>query len=93
MPRPKKTSTEEFRRSQVVSPVPSQRRYGRPPKVKKKNFDIYVSNFETGDETLAITVVAMNKRDAIQAGKKLLKSSPLMRDITYAAYTAVEVEE
>ena len=92
MPRPRKTPAEPFRRTQVVSPVPSERRYGRPPKVKKKGFDVYVTDIETGEETL-VTVIAVDKRDAIQAGRKLLKTSPLLRKITYAAYTAVEIEE
>lgn len=93
MPRPKKTPAEPFRRSQVVSPVPSQRRYGRPPKVKKRSFDVYVSDIESGEETLAITVFADNHRMATQVAKKLLRTSPLMRKITYAAFTAVEVKE
>lgn len=93
MPRGRKPSTEPFRRSQVVSPVPSERRFGRPPKVKKKNFDVYVTDIETGEESFAITVYALDKRQAIQAGRKLLHSSPLMRKITYAAYSAVEVED
>jgi hypothetical protein len=93
MPRPRKTQAEPFRPSQVVSPVPSERRYGRPPKAKKKSFDLFVSDIETGEETLAITVFALDKRDAIQIGRKLLKTSPLLRNITYAAYTAVEIKE
>jgi len=93
MPRGRKPSAEPFRRSQVVSPVPSERRYGRPPKAVKKSFDIYVSDIETGDETLALTVFAVNQREATQVAKKLLQSSPLMRKITYAAYSAVEVKE
>lgn len=93
MPRPRKTTTEAFRRSQVVSPVPSERRYGRPPKVKKRSFDVYVSDIENGEETLAITVFADDHRSATQVAKKLLHASPLMRKITYAAFTAVEVKE
>jgi hypothetical protein len=92
MPRGRKPTSEPFRRSQVVSPVPSKRRYGRA-KVEKKTFDVYVSDIETGDETLAITVFAPDQRQAIQIGKKLLQSSPLMRKITYAAFTAVEIEK
>lgn len=93
MPKPRKTPREEFRRSQVVSPVPSERRLGRPPKVKKRSFDVFVGDVETGEETLAITVFADNQRHATQIAKKLLRSSPLMRKITYAAFTAVEVKE
>jgi len=93
MPRPRKPRTEEFRRSQVVSPVPSERRYGRPPKVKKKSFDVYVSDIESGEETLAITVRADDHRQATQVAKKLLHASPLLRNITYAAFTAVEIKE
>ncbi|MGP0076189.1 MAG: hypothetical protein ACLPWF_30070 [Bryobacteraceae bacterium] len=59
----------------------------------KKSFDIYVSDIETGEETLALTVFAVDQRDATQTAKKLLQSSPLMRKITYAAYSAVEVKE
>jgi hypothetical protein len=76
MPRQRKTPNEPFRPSQVVSPVPSERRYGRP-KLEKKNFDVYVSDIETGDEHLAMTVYAPDERQAIQIGGKLLKSSPL----------------
>jgi len=93
MPRGRKPSSEPFRRSQVVSPVPSERRYGRPPKVKKKSFDVYVSDIETAEETLAITVFAEDQRQAMQTAKRLLKSSPLLKKITYAAFTAVEVKE
>ena len=82
---------EPFRRSQVVSPVPSGRRYGKT-KFEKKAFDIYVTDIETGEETLAITMYAHSPREAIQAGKKRLQSSPVLGKITYAAYTAVEVE-
>jgi hypothetical protein len=90
MPRQRKTTKEPFRPMQVVSPVPSERRYGRP-KIEKKSFDVYVSDIETGEEHLAITVVAPDTRQAIQIGRKLLKSSPLIRKINYAAYSAVEV--
>jgi hypothetical protein len=91
MPRPRKAPTAPFRPLQVVSPVPSKRRYGRP-KIEKKMFDIYVINIETGEEMFAITVMAPNKRQAIQTAKNRLRSSPLLRDITYAAFIAVEVE-
>ena len=89
MSKSKKPPTEPFRRAQVVSPVPSERRYakGRPP---KKSFDIYVSDIETGDETLAITVFAPTQREAIQIARKRLHASPILRRITYAAFTAVE---
>jgi hypothetical protein len=84
-------ATEPFRRSQVVSPVPSGRRFGKST-LAKKNFDIYISDIETGDETLAITVYAPTQREAIQLAKKRLQSSALLRRITYAAFTAVEVD-
>ena|SRR5229473_751540 len=57
MSKRKNPPTEPFRRTQVVSPVPSGRRFGQA-KLEKKTFDIYVSDIETGDETLAITVFA-----------------------------------
>jgi hypothetical protein len=85
-------TTEPFRRSQVVSPVPSGRRFGKS-KFEKKTFDIYISDIETGDETLATTVYAPTQREAIQIARKRLRSSPLLRRITYAAFTAVEVEQ
>jgi len=91
MTKRKNPPTEPFRRSQVVSPVPSGRRYGKA-KFEKKAFDIYVTDIETGEETLAITMYAHRPREAIQAGKKRLQSSPVLSKITYAAYTAVEVE-
>ena len=87
----KNASPKPFRRSQVVSPVPSGRRFGKA-KFEKKTFDIYVSDIETGDETLAITVFAPTQREAIQLARKQLQSSPVLRRITYAAFTAVEVE-
>jgi len=83
---------QPFRRSQVVSPVPSGRRFGKA-KFEKKTFDIYISDIETGDETLAITVFAPTQREAIQIAKKRLQSSPVLRKITYAAFTAVEIEQ
>ena len=83
--------TEPFRRSQVVSPVPSGRRFGKT-KSEKKGFDIYVADIETGDETLAITVFAPTQREAIQIARKRLQSSPVLRNITHAAFTAVEVK-
>lgn len=92
MSKDKKPPTEPFRRTQVVSPVPSERRFGSF-KSAKKSFDIYVSDIESGDETLAITVVAPTQRDAIQIARKRLRSSPLLRRITHAAFTAVEVKE
>ena len=79
-----------FRRSQVVSPVPSGRRFGKA-KLTKKAFDIYVSDIETGDETLALTVFAPTQREAILLGRKRLHSSPVLRNVTHAAFTAVEV--
>jgi hypothetical protein len=91
MPKRKNPTTEPFRRSQVVSPVPSGRRFGKA-KFEKKSFDIYVSDIETGDETLAMTVFAPTQREAIQLAKKRLQSSPVLRKITYAAFTAVEIE-
>jgi hypothetical protein len=82
---------QSFRRSQVVSPVPSGRRFGKA-KFEKQTFDIYLTDIETGDETLAITVFAPTQREAIQLAKKRLQSSPVLRNITHAAYTAVKVE-
>jgi hypothetical protein len=84
--------TEPFRRSQVVSPVPSDRRFGKA-KLDKKTFDVYLSDIETGDETLAMTVFALTQREAIQMARKRLQSSPILRKITYAAFSAVEVEK
>jgi hypothetical protein len=89
MPKRKNPPTEPFRRIQVVSPVPSARRYAKT-KPGKTSFDIYVSDIETGDETLTITVYAPTRREAIRIAKKRLQSSPLLRRITYAAFTAVE---
>ena len=82
---------QPFRRSQVVSPVPSGRRFGKA-KIEKKTFDVYVSDIETGDETLAMTVFAPTQRGAIQLARKWLQSSPVLRKITYAAFSAVEIE-
>ncbi len=84
---------EPFRRSQVVSPVPSERRFGKAKVDIKKTFDIYVSDIENGEETLAMTVFAPTQREAIQLAKKRLQSSPVLRRITYAAFTAVEIEQ
>lgn len=81
-----------FRRTQVVSPVPSERRFGKT-KSEKKRFDIYVSDIETGDETFAITVGAHSQREAIEIARKRLRSSPLLRRITHVAFTAVEVND
>jgi hypothetical protein len=91
MSKRKNPPTEPFRRSQVVSPVPSERRFSQA-KFEKKSFDIYVSDIETGDETLAITVYAPTQREAIQIARKRLRSSPVVRRITYAAFTAVEID-
>ena len=88
----KPPSRQPFRRSQVVSPVPSDRRFGKA-KSEKKGFDIYISDIETGDETFAITIFAPTQREAIQLARKRLQSSPVLRKITYAAFTAVEVEK
>jgi hypothetical protein len=82
---------QPFRRSQVVSPIPSGRRFGKA-KFEKQTFDVYLTDIETGDETLAITVFAPTQREAIQMAKKRLQSSPVLRNITHAAYTAVKVE-
>ena len=92
MSKSKKPPTEPFRRSQVVFPVPSERRFGNT-KSAKTAFDIYVTDIETGDETLAITVSAPTRREAIQIARKRLQSSPILRKITYAAFTAVEVKK
>jgi hypothetical protein len=87
----KNPPTEPFRRAQVVSPVPSERRFGKA-KFEKKTYDVYVADIETGDETLAMTVFAPTQREAIQMAKKRLQSSPVLRGITHAAFTAVEVK-
>jgi hypothetical protein len=91
MSKSKKPPAEPFRRTQVVSPVPSGRRFGKA-KFEKKSFDVYVSDIETGDETLAMSVFAPTQREAIQLAKKQLQSSALLRKITYAAFTAVEID-
>lgn len=88
----KNRTRQPFRRSQVVSPVPSDRRFGKA-KFEKKTFDVYISDIETGDETLAMTVFAPTQREAIQIARKRLQSSPVLRRITYAAFTAVEIEK
>lgn len=92
MSKRKNPPAEPFRRSQVVSPVPSGRRFGKA-QIEKQTFDVYVSDIETGDETLAITVFAPTQREAIQMAKKRLQSSPILRSITHVAFTAVKVEE
>jgi hypothetical protein len=86
-----KTTKPPFRRSQVVRP-PSGRQYAKS-KIEKKTFDIYLSDIETGDETLAITIFATTQREAIELAKKRLHTSPVLRKITYAAFTAVEVKQ
>jgi hypothetical protein len=87
MPKRKKPN-EPFRPIAVVSPVPSERRFarGRP---KKEAFDVYVTNTETTEVTLGITVFALNDREAIQTARKKLLFSPLLRDVTDAVFTAV----
>lgn len=92
MSKSKKPPAEPFRRTQVVSPVPSGRRFGKF-KSPKRTFDIYVGDIETGDETLAMTVYAPTQREAIQIARKRLQTSPLLRRITYAAFSAVEIEQ
>jgi len=92
MSKSKKPPTEPFRRTQVVSPITSGRRFGKA-KFAKQTFDVYLTDIETGDETLAITVFAPTQREAIQMAKKRLQSSALLRKITYAAFTAVEVDK
>lgn len=87
MPKNKKPP---FRRSQFARPPKSERHFGKV-KVEKKTFDVYVIDIETGDETLAITIFAATQREAIQIAKKLMHTSPILRRITYAAFTAVEV--
>ncbi|MGC2662036.1 MAG: hypothetical protein WA324_29085 [Bryobacteraceae bacterium] len=92
MSKRKNPPTGRFSRSQVVSPVPSERRYGNM-NTGKKAFDIYVSDIKSGDESLAMTVYAPTQREAIQIAKKRLQFSPLLSRITDAAYTAVEVKQ
>ena len=86
----RKHPTEPFRRTAVVSPVPSERRFtkGRP---KKKPFDVYVTDLETGEVALAIPMFAVSSRDALQMARKKLLFSPLLRNITHAVFSAVEV--
>jgi hypothetical protein len=91
MSKRKNPPTEPFRRSQVVSPVPSGRRFGKA-KFIKNTFDVYLSDIETGDETLVMTVFASTQREAIQFARKRLQSSPVLRRITHAAFTAVQVQ-
>jgi hypothetical protein len=87
-----KNNKPPFRRSQFARPPKSERQFGKA-KIEKKTFDIYVSDIETGDETLAITIFAATQREAIQMAKKRLHTSPVLRRITHAAFTAVEVEQ
>lgn len=87
--RPK--APQPFRRSQVVSPVPSDRRFGKSEN-EKKAFYIWVSDIDTGDETLALTVFARTAREAIQIAKKRLQSSTVLWRIRHAAFSAVEVK-
>jgi hypothetical protein len=82
---------QPFRRLQAVNPVPSKRQYGTA-KTEKKNFDVYVSDIVTGEETLAITVYAPTQREAIQIARKRLFMSPLLKRIAEAAFTAVEMK-
>ena len=92
MSKRKNPPSEPFRRSQVVYPVPSGRTFGKA-KFEKKPFDIYLTDIETGDESFALTVFAPTQREAIQMARLRLKSSPVLRKITYAAFTAVEVKK
>jgi hypothetical protein len=91
MPRGRK-KTEPFRRMQVVSPVPSKRRYVKRNGARKK-FDIYVINDETGEGKFALTVMGPGKAQARETAKRILRSSSLLRKITHATIIAVEVEE
>ena len=92
MSKRKNPSSEPFRRTQAVSPVPSERRFEKSKSSQNKSFDIYVSDIETGDETLTITVYAPTQREAVQIARKRLQSSALLRKITHAAFTAVELK-
>jgi hypothetical protein len=92
MTKRKNPPKEPFRRTQVVSPVPSDRRYAKA-KFVKKSFDVYVTDIETADETYAMTVNAASQREAIQIARNRLKFSPLLRAITHAAFTAVEIKQ
>lgn len=82
---------KDFRPAQVVIP-PSGRRFGKW-KSERKAFDIYVTDIEAAEETLAITVYAATQREAIEIARKRLKISPLMRKIMHAAFTAVEIKD
>jgi hypothetical protein len=92
MPRPRNPRRQQFRPMQVVSPVPSKRRYGKA-KWAKKSFIVYVSNMETGEDIHGIPVFAVRPREAIEIARKRLYASPVLRKITHAVYTAVEVKE
>jgi hypothetical protein len=91
MPRGRKP-TQTFRRMQVVSPVPSKRRYVKR-NTERKRFDIYVINDETGEGKFALTVMGPGKAQAETTARKILRSSRLLRKITHATIVAVEVEE
>lgn len=82
---------QSFRRSQVVKPIPSVRRFDKSEN-EKKGFYIWVSDIDTGDETLALTVFAPSHREAVQIAKKRLQSSPVLWRIRHAAFSAVEVK-
>jgi hypothetical protein len=77
---------------QVVSPVPSKRRYGRA-KWAKRPFIVYVTNVETGEDACAIPVFAVGSREATEIARKRLYASPILRKITDVVYTAVEIKE
>jgi hypothetical protein len=77
---------------QVVSPVPSKRRYGKA-KWAKKSFIVYITDIESGEETHAVPVFAVGSREAVEIVRKRLYASPILRKITHAAFTAVEIKE
>lgn len=81
-----------FRLAQSVSPVPSARKFAKT-KGDKNSYDIYVTDIDTGDETLAMTLIADTHREAVQLARKRLFASPALRKITNAAFTAVEVKK
>jgi hypothetical protein len=92
MPRRKNPQKDSFRRMQAVSPVPSKRRYAKTKSAKKK-FDVYVTSPQNSEVTHGGTYFAWNEREATKIARKRLYASPLLRNITDAVFTAVEVKD
>src|SRR6266851_7732400 len=91
MSKRKNPPTEPFRRTQVVSPVPSGRRFGQA-KLEKKTFDIIRQRHRDWRRNPRHHGLCPHAREAVQIARKRLQSSPVIRRITYAAFTAVEVD-